>query len=495
MENIKLINIKNLSKNFIGVQALKNIDFDLYEGEIHGLVGHNGAGKSTLINIISGFISFDSGYLTINSNKIDRLSPILAKKFGIHVVYQAPYIQPNLTVAENLFISNWPRKYGLLVDWKKLKNNSKALLEKLNIPIDINRIVGELNLGQQKMIEIATAINSDSKILLLDEPTASLTINEIKLLFNFLKSLKSHGVGIVYISHHMKEIFEICDRVTVLRNGLKIVTEQANKLNLVDLTNYVMGGPVLKIEKEHKVYDEKILIVNNLNSKLLKNICFYLKKGEILGLAGLNGSGRTELLRAVCGLDFSKKKEIILNGKKIKINNYINSLSQGIAYLPENRYLEGIIPIRTIKENLTLSSLKYISTFLKIINKKLELKLVNKYIELLKIIYKNINNEITSLSGGNQQKVVFGKLLSTQTKILLLDEPTSGIDIGTKLQIFKIIEEYVNQGNSVIFVSAEINELLLICDRIVVLKDNIIKNEITNVEELDEDKLLELIAK
>ncbi len=495
MEQSKIIDIKNLNKNFNGVQALKNVDFDLFKGEIHGLVGHNGAGKSTLINIIAGLINFDKGSYEINGKQIENFNPILAKKFGIQVVYQAPYIQPNLTVAENLFINNWPRKNRIAVDWKKIKIDAGNFLEKLNISIDINRIVSELSLGQQKMIEIAAAINSDSKILLLDEPTASLTINEIDLLFSFLKSLKEHGVGIVYISHHVKEIFAICDRVTVIRNGEKIITENVARLNLTSLTDYIMGGPVLKIEKKHEVHNENTLVIKNLNTKLLKNINIYLRRGEILGIAGLNGSGRTELLRAICGLDISKSKEVYLFGNKIKIRNYIDALSAEIAYLPENRYLEGIIPTRSIRENMTLSSLKYVTNFLKIINRKLELKIILKYVDLLKIKFKNLSDEITSLSGGNQQKVILGKLLSSNAKILLLDEPTSGIDIGTKLQIFQIISDFVSKGNSVIFVSAEINEILLICDRIIILKNNIIQNEIFNVGELDEDQLLKLIAK
>ena len=489
-----LVSIRGVSKSYDGVKALKRVDFDLLRGEIHGLVGHNGAGKSTLINIISGITLPDSGDILLQGNLVHNNSPAFSRSLGLYVVYQAPFIQPHLTVAENLFINRWPKGFLCTVNWKEIERQAKAILSRFEVKLDSGRLAGELNLAQQKMLEVTLAISSDAKILIFDEPTASLTINEVNLLFDFFKSLRNHGVGIIYISHHLQEIFELCDRVTVVRNGERVATQRVSDLNLDALTELMMGGAVLRLDKKHTVWAGELLSVADLNTALLKSVSFRLKKGEILGLAGLNGSGRSELLRALCGLDPAQIGDMRIDGISQQIKNYKQSVAAGVAYLPENRSKEGLIPQRSIRENLSLSSLHDIRGFFGVIDSKQERKLALDAVDLLHIKLRSVDDPVTSLSGGNQQKVVLGKLLATHARILLLDEPTSGIDIGAKAQIFQSMDEYASSTGSILFVSPELHELLLICDRILILKEGRIVNEVQNPEIVSEESLFYMIS-
>lgn len=489
-----LVSVRGASKSYDGVQALKRVDFDLLPGEIHGVVGHNGAGKSTLINIISGITSLDSGDIFLQGTLVHKNSPAYSRTMGLHVVYQTPFIQPHLTVAENLFVNRWPKGQLRTINWRELEREAQAILSRFEVDVDPKRLAGELNLAQQKMLEIIHAISSDAKILILDEPTASLTMNEVNLLFDFVRSLRNHGVGIIFISHHLQEIFELCDRVTVIRNGERIATRPVNELNLDALSELMMGGPVLNLDKKHVVQAGDLLYVEDLNTALLKHVSIRLRKGEILGLAGLNGSGRSELLRALCGLDPAHIGQMQIDGIPHQIRSYKEAIAAGLAYLPENRSKEGLIPQRPVRENLSLSSLRHIRGLFGVIRSRREREAVQETVDLLRIKLRSVDDPVTSLSGGNQQKVVLGKLLATRARILLLDEPTSGIDIGAKAQIFKSMDEYASGTGSIIFVSPELHELLMICDRILVLKAGQIVEEVQDPEAISEEGLFRLIS-
>ncbi len=490
----QLVAVRKASKNYHGVQALNQVDFDLAAGEIHGLVGHNGAGKSTLINAISGITALDSGQLELQGRTVKRNNPTFSRSCGLYVVYQSSFVQPHLTVAENLFINRWPKGRLRTIDWPEIQRQSRAILDRFGVDLDPNQLAGRLNLAQQKMLEIVQAISSDAKMLILDEPTAALTINEINTLFDFLRSLRGHGVGIIYVTHHLQEIFVLCERVTVIRNGDRVATCPTAELNLGALTELIMGGPVLDLEKRHRVHADSLLKVEDLSSELLQSVSFRLKRGEILGLAGLNGSGRSELLRALCGLDEAQVGRLHIDGVERKIKSYRDSIAAGMAYLPENRNREGLVPQRSIRENLSLSSLHHISGLFGVLQHGREAETVRQTVELLRIKLRDVDDPVTSLSGGNQQKVVLGKLLATRAKVLLLDEPTSGIDIGAKAQIFRTMDEYASAGGSIVFVSPELHELPLICDRILILQEGRIVHELEDVSGITEEQLFDLIS-
>jgi len=489
-----LITLRKACKNYAGVQALKEVDFDLQVGEIHGLVGHNGAGKSTLIAAISGITSLDSGELAFQENIVRHNSPAISRRCGLYVVYQSSFLQPNLTVAENLFVNRWPKGRLGTIDWAAMQKQGQAILQRFGIELDPRRLVKDLNLAQQKMLEIVQAISSDARILILDEPTAALTLNEIKLLFEFLRSLRSHGVGIIYVTHHLQEIFTLCDRVTIMRNGERVDTRPISDLSMDTLTELMMGGPVFNQAKRHAVHSDLVLEVRNVRNARLQNISFQLRQGEILGLAGLNGSGRSELLRALCGLDPAEIGYMRIGNMERRIGSYSESITAGMAYLPENRNMEGIIPQRSIRENYSLSSLHRMSNRVGMLHTMREKQDVQQAVKLLRIKLRNVEDPITSLSGGNQQKVVLGKLLATKAKVLLLDEPTSGIDIGAKSQIFQTMDDYAEAGGSIVFVSPELHELLLICDRILILQDGQLVHELADVDGVTEERLFDLIS-
>lgn len=482
-----ILEMKSIYKSF-GVPVLKNVNFNIEKGEVTALVGGNGAGKSTLMKIMTGVYTKDSGSIFIDGKECEISNIQDAKKLGLGMIFQEFSLIPTMTVTENIFLGNEILK-SKFVDNLEMSKKATDILETLGISLNLNQKVGKLGVGMQQMVEIAKALSQNSKILVFDEPTASLSDFEIDLLFKVIKSLKNKGISIVYISHRMNEILQICDKVSVLRDGEIVLSEDSKNLSLDDIIIAMMGEKNNYKEWTPRKYDKMNTLLEIKNLKIndrINDISFNLKKGEIVGFAGLMGSGRTEILETLFGIRKKIDGEIILEGKNIDINSTTKAIYEGIALIPEDRRSEGLIISHSIKENSILPSLvKYQDSFL-VNEKKADIK-VKENISELKIKAKNINQRISLLSGGNQQKVVIAKWVNINPKIMMLDEPTSGIDIKAKTEIIDLMKRIADNGNGIIFVSSELTELMSICDKIYVIHNGKIinkyyRNEINNEE-------------
>lgn len=473
-----LLTMKNINKSFPGVKALIDVDFCLEEGQIHALMGENGAGKSTLIKVLTGVEKLDEGEIKLLGNKILPKSTHDAQNLGISTVYQEVNLCSNLSVAENIFIGREPMKFGK-IDWKEMRKKAKLALEKLNINIDVTKNLDSYSVAIQQMVAIARAVDIDAKVLILDEPTASLDENEVAKLFEIMRKLKKDGLGIVFVTHFLDQVYEITDRITVLRNG-ELVGEYATKeLSKVQLVAKMIGKDYEELNSSIKLDDivkekdnkEIILEAKNLGkTNFIEPFDMMLYRGEVIGLAGLLGSGRTELVNILFGAEKPDTGEILIENKKRKIDNPLDAIKNEIAYCPEDRKKDGIIPDLSIRENIILA-LQTKRGWFKYIPFKEQQKIAEEYIELLNIKTTSTEKIVKELSGGNQQKVILARWLLTQPKVLILDEPTRGIDIGTKTEIQKLVLELAKKGISVIFISSELDEMLRTCSRIVVLRD------------------------
>lgn len=463
----EILKLRNITKIYPGVIALDSINLSFKQGEVHALVGENGAGKSTLIKTIAGAIEPTAGELVFDGKEYKCLSPVKARELGIAVVYQEFNLVPVLTASENIFLGEFI-KNGWITNKKEMNKRSADLFKKLNIYINPDTKIEDLTTGYQQIVEIVKAISKNAKILIMDEPSAPLTINEVDALFNIINILKNDGVTVIYISHRLDEIFHIADRVSVLRDGKFIATREIDKTDKNELISLMVGRPLNQtFPVRSAVLDKVILEVKNLAGNGVKNISFQLKRGEIIGLGGLVGSGRTEFATLLFGYSKIKSGEIILEGNKIHPKSPQMAIARGIALAPEDRKAQGLILNMTLKENITLPSLKNLISkgFLK---KDKELNFANKYVSLLGIKTPSVNQKIKNLSGGNQQKVVLGKWLGMNPEIIILDEPTRGIDVGTKLEIYKLMNDIVNEGRSIIMISSDMEELLGMSDKIVI---------------------------
>lgn len=491
----QIIELKNIDKNFFGVQALKNVDFSVNEGEIHCLVGENGAGKSTLVKIISGVYQKDGGEIYFKGEKVKLNSPLHAQKSGISVIYQEFNLVNGLTVGENIFMGREIlNKFGM-IDWKRLNSKSKKILDRLGVDISPTERIKNLSVAEQQFVEIAKALSYGSDLIIMDEPSATLTPEELDRLFNLISNLKEEGVSIVYISHKIEEIMEIGDRVTVLRDGEKIGTEKIENMNRDKIIEWMVGRPLDESFPERiKKNEEIVLQVNNLSRKdKLHDINFSLHRGEILGIAGLVGAGRTELLRAIYGADSIDSGEIKVNGKNIAIYSPQDALKSGIGLLPEDRKQQGLILNQSLRNNLTLPDLdKITNKFL--IDIDMENKELEKHIDDLNIKTSSKDALVKSLSGGNQQKVVIAKLLYTDVDILLFDEPTRGIDVGAKREIYKLMDALTKEGKSIIMISSELPEVLGMSDRVLVMNEGHIANIYDN-DELSQEEVMKSATK
>jgi len=473
-----------IDKRFPGVQALSNTRFSLRSGEVHALVGENGAGKSTLMKILTGIHQKDKGRICYNNHEIEIPNPKSAQKFGISMVHQELNLMPELTVAQNIFIGRESRfAFKFLLNESEINRKASQLFQKLKIEIDPRILVSDLTIAKQQMVEIAKALSFDSKILIMDEPTAALSETETDTLFRIIEHLREEGVGIVYISHRLEELKRISNRITVLRDGCYIETVDTKDATIDQIIGMMVGRnvywstrPNLDIAK-----DEKVLIVKNLNSnKILKDINFELKRGEILGFAGLIGAGRTELARAIFGADPIDSGEINVNGKTVKINKPADAVRHGICYLSEDRKRFGLMLEMDVRNNMAVPSLKSLSSNLGWINENQIDNISQNMIEKLKIKTPGIKQEVKYLSGGNQQKVVIGKWLIRNCDIMIFDEPTRGIDVGTKDEIYKLLQKLAEEGKSIIFISSELPEILRISHRIIVMCEGQISAQIKN---------------
>jgi len=470
MKNSSILEMKGISKIFGGTIALENVDFEVRFGEVHALVGENGAGKSTLMNILNGSLKQDNGDIFLKDYHVDIKNPYIAQKLGISMVHQELKLIPDLTVAENIFFGRQSKHFFL--NWKDLFSRADTVLAKLGVNFRSDNKVRNLSIAQRQQIEIAKTLSQNCELLILDEPTASLTPEEVNMLFQVIRTLTEHNISIIYISHRLEEVFKISDRITILRDGHKIKTLNCCETDQDDIIKLILGtGKLFLREKRKQICDtnEEVLRVDKLSIKnKLSDISFSLRRGEILGIAGLMGSGRTELLQALFGnLDISSG-EIYILGKKYVPASPEKAVRSGLALVPEDRKKQGIVLGMNVKDNITFAGLENFYKF-SFLNMDKEKKIAKNIVKKLNIKINSIFQNISSLSGGNQQKVVFGKWLLIDSDILLLDEPTRGIDVGAKEEVFNIIEDLTSKGRSIIFISSELTEVIQISDRILVL--------------------------
>jgi len=493
--NHQSLSIIGVSKRFPGVQALENVDFSVTGGEVHGIVGENGAGKSTLIKILMGVYQMDSGGILINGNQVRINNPLDARHYGLIAVYQDVVIAPELSVGENLFTGELPTKVFGVVDWKRIFAESEKTLSDLGINVDPREVISSLTPGEQTMVTIAKIVREKAKFVIFDEPTARLTNEETEQLFEIINKLKQNNIGIIYISHHLEEIFHICDQVTVLRDGCLVGTNKIEDVNEDQLISMMVGRKISEMYHiEHLEPGEKILEVKNLTRGTnFKNISFSLGRGEVLGIFGLVGSGRTMLLRTLFGAERIDKGEIFLKGKSVAFKNPTDAMNRGIALVPEDRKLEGLALPLSVKINVNIASYDIISR-LGFINNKQETNRTREMVKNLNIRTPNLEQVLINLSGGNQQKVAIAKWLCRNAEILLLDEPTTGVDVGAKVEIYNLVEELIHQGKSVILSSSYLPEVMGLSNRIIVMAEGEIMG-VVHKKDTDEELLLRMASK
>lgn len=487
MNQKPILQVRGISKSFYGVTVLRNIDLDVFPGEIHAICGENGAGKTTLMNILTGSFPPDSGDIYFNGEKVVFDSPKDAQQIGISIVHQEISLFPHLTVAENIFAGRVPLSRGDLINKNELNKRAKEVIKELKTNIETDEIVGDLSISQQQMVEIAKALSSNCKVLILDEPTSALTEAEAENLFNILEILKRNGMAILYISHRMSEIFKICQRITILRDGEHVWTKMISDTTIDEVVSSMVGRKLDNIYPEKgKKGDNVKLEVKGLTRKgVYSDITFKLYEGEILGIFGLMGAGRTEVARGICGIDHVDNGEIYLNGEKIPINNIRSSIDRGLVYVTEDRKNEGLFLEMSIAANIIAANLKQVSKR-GLINVNLVTSISEKFRGNMNIKCKTIEQSVITLSGGNQQKVLLSKWLALDPKVLILDEPTRGIDVGAKHEIHEILRNLANQGIGIIVISSELPEILGISDRILVMHQGKIVRELMDKEANEE---------
>ena len=501
MEKDSVLEMRHIYKTFPGVKALQNVDFTLKKGEIHALMGENGAGKSTLIKVLTGVEEFETGEILIDGcdHAIVNRSPQEAQNRGISTVYQEVNLCPNLTVAENLFIGREPRKGGL-IDWKTMNKKAGKLLQDLDIHADVTQTIDHYSIAIQQMVAIARAVDMSAKVLILDEPTSSLDDGEVEKLFTLMRRLKAEGVGIIFVTHFLEQVYAVCDKITVLRNGQLVGQFTTAELPRVQLVAKMMGkdfddlAAIKNSRSEEKHGDDDVVIkaVGLGKNGYIKPFDLVIHKGEVVGFTGLLGSGRSETVRVLYGAEKPDEGELKVNGKTLTARHPLMSMNAGMAYLPEDRKNEGIIADLSVRENLIMA-LQAKRGIFHLLSRKQQEEFTDKYIEMLQIKTASRETPIKSLSGGNQQKVIIGRWLLTNPDFLILDEPTRGIDVGTKTEIQKLVVKLAEQGMAVVFISSEIEEMLRTCDRMVVMRDGTKVGELSN-DEMNQSTIMSTIA-
>jgi len=473
-----LLEVKGCSKSFPGVKAFNKVDFDLYEGEIHCIVGENGAGKSTFIKMLSGALRPDEGTIIIGGQQYSYLTPALAHQLGITTIYQEISLAPELTVAENIFMGMEPVNRFGFIDFPKLNRESKKLLENLKIDLGVEALVGSLNIPQKQSIQIAKAMAREAKIFILDEPTASYSSNEIGNLLALVKEVAANGVGVIYISHHLEEVFSIHDRITILRDGNKVASHQKNGVTLEKIISEMVGRD-LSMFYTRELVDinyTKAVEFKDIAGGDVKDVSFKIHQGEIVGLAGMVGSGRTDLVRLIFGADQKSSGTVFVEGHEIKVTNPSQAIKAGLSLLTEDRQKTGVILEHNVKWNISIVHMANTSGHF--INERKERENVNHYVNAIDIKTPTINQEVRFLSGGNQQKVVLAKWLYADANVIIFDEPTRGIDIGSKEEIYKLMVQLAREGKYILMVSSDMPELIAMCDRVIVMRQGRIVGEI-----------------
>ncbi len=476
----KLITLKNISKSFAGVQALKNVDLSIKAGEVRCLAGENGSGKSTLIKVIAGVYTRDNGDIEINGNSYQKLSPIDSIKEGIQIIYQDFSLFPNLTVAENIAMNYELAKEGKFVNWKEINDIAKKAINRINLDIDITEKVENLSVADKQLVAISRALLYDAKLIIMDEPTTALTRKEVNILFGIINDLKKEGISILFVSHKLNEVFQISDNITILRNGELIFDGSVAELDRKKLELYMTGR---NIDNSYTYVCDisnkgSLLEVKNLSKRdKFKDISFDLCQGEILGITGLLGSGRTELALSLFGLNPADDGVIRIEGKDVKIKSVQDAVENRIAYVPEDRLSEGLLLEQSIANNINICTIDSLRTHYNLIDEDEKDRQIIKWIEDLKIKVSSVDLPVKSLSGGNQQRVVIAKWLATKPKILILNGPSVGVDIGSKEYIHKILRKLAQQGMGIILISDDIPEITNNCSRIILMRNGEIKEE------------------
>lgn len=478
-----MIELKNLTKRFPGVNVLDDVSFSVQRGTVHALVGENGAGKSTIVRILAGINHPDSGEILFDGQPCAFKTPKDSIRAGISVVHQEIKLSETLTVAENIYLGQLPRK-GLLIDWPALISGAERLLSQMGLSLNVHSKVNTLSVAQKQMVEICRAVRRNCRVLIMDEPSASLTGKEQRIMMNTVKALRDQGLTIVYISHRMDEIFELADNVTILRDGRHIRTCSIKEITLPEMITAMVGRPITsEYPPRESSIGETVLEVRNIVRKnIVRNISFELRQGEILGLSGLIGAGRTELMHAVLGIDPIDSGEVILRGRKLRLRSFRDAIRHGFALIPEDRKLQGLVQIQSIQHNIGLVNLEELSIG-PIIRQKLERRCCEKYTDQLSISPAFPDNEVQYLSGGNQQKVVIAKWLMKNADIIVLDEPTRGIDVGGKAEIYQLMRSLTRDGKSIIMISSDIPEIVGMSDRVIVIHEG------KKVVELDDGQI------
>lgn len=500
MKDKNVLEMRNIHKSFPGVRALQGVDFTLCEGEIHALMGENGAGKSTLIKVLTGVYGKDEGQIFIKGKDKEVIirSPQDAQKLGISTVYQEITLCPNLSVAENMYIG---RTNDLYQNWKKINADADKILKSLDIPAKATQQLASCSIAVQQMVAIARAVDMDCKVLILDEPTSSLDEQEVAKLFKLMRDLKKRGVGIIFVTHFLDQVYEVCDKITVLRDGKLVGEYEIKDLPRVQLVSKMLGkdlDDMSDIKSEQQAYDKEdasapVFETKGLASNAgIKPFDFYINKGEVNGFTGLLGSGRSECVRAIFGADRVVEGTVKKNGEAVKIAKPLDAMKKGIAYLPEDRKVDGIVGDLSVRENIILA-LQVLKGFFKPISKAEANKFADEYIKLLGIKTASADTPIKSLSGGNQQKVILARWLLTNPEYLILDEPTRGIDVGTKIDIQKLVLKLASEGKSITFISSETDEMLRTCSRLIVMRDRKVVGELTG-DDLTQQKIMSTIA-
>jgi len=471
-ETSPVLQLTGISKRFGAVQALTDVDLALFANEVHALVGENGAGKSTLVKILAGIHHPDAGRIQLSGEDLVLSGPAAARDLGIAVIHQHPNLFPDLTVAENVFVGRLPRNGVRGVDWGELNRTAQRLFENLGVKQSVSVPVRGLSVADQQLVEIAKSLSLDARVLVMDEPTASLSSHEVERLFTIIRQLRGRGVAILFVDHRMEEVFEIADRVSVLRDGRHVITAAINELNPADAIRHMVGRRLETLfPKEQATIGEIALEVRGLTRRgVFSNASFQVRRGEILGLAGLVGAGRTEIARVLFGIDRADAGEVLVAGKHAEIKSPKDAMRLGIVYVPEDRHAQGLVLDFSIAANVSLPIVERLSRLL-VVDRVQERQIATDYSKQLQVRSTGVEQAASGLSGGNQQKVVIAKWLATKPTVLLLDEPTQGVDIGAKAEVHRIISQLAGQGMAIVLISSELLEVLGMADRIVVLHE------------------------
>lgn len=494
-----LLEMRGIYKSFIGVNALKGVDLVVREGEVHALQGENGAGKSVLIKILTGIYTKDAGTVHFDGEEVNFSLPSQAQEKGIYTIYQELNTVPELSVAENMFLGNEIRKKNRIIDWKATYRRAQEVLEDFGLDIDVRKPIGTLSTAMQQLVSIAAVVSRDAKLIIMDESTSSLDEKEVAMLMNIVRKLRDNNVAVIFITHRLNEVYEICEKATIIKDGELIGSYDIPELDRLSLISKMIGrdaSSIMEYKKEYNKDTESSETICEFDQAFdknkLKGINFQLKKGEVLGLAGLLGSGRTEIANAMFGINKVKDGQILINGKPCKLNTVKDAIALKLALCPEERKKDAIFPDMSIKDNMTMMILKDISKF-GFINLKKQEQIAQDYVKLLKVKTPGTKQKIKYLSGGNQQKCIIARALSSSPEIVILDEPTRGIDVGAKIEIELLIQDIAKQGISVVMISSILEELSRDCDRVVVMREGKEVGELRG-DDITEEKIIHRIS-